>query len=63
VEVELAADYFTGQYRHLESLERTVRDKIQSILGLAPKVRLVEYKSLERTAGKAKRVIDNRKLR
>lgn len=62
VEVELAADYFTGQYRHLESLERTVRDKIQSILGLAPKVRLVEYKSLERTAGKAKRVIDNRKL-
>ncbi|MBO8127668.1 MAG: phenylacetate--CoA ligase [Peptococcaceae bacterium] len=63
IQVELASDYFTGKYRDLEDLEATVKSKLQSVLNVTPRVKLVEYKSLERTAGKAKRVIDRRKER
>jgi phenylacetate-CoA ligase len=62
VQVELAADYFTGKFRDLETLERTVKERLQTILQITPKVKLVEYKSLERTVGKAKRVIDKRRI-
>jgi phenylacetate-CoA ligase len=37
-----------------------VRDKIESLLGLHVRVRLMEPGSIERSMGKAKRVIDNR---
>ncbi|MDI6709072.1 MAG: phenylacetate--CoA ligase [Thermoanaerobacterales bacterium] len=60
VQVELAADYFTGEYRDLEVLEAAVRNRLQAVLSLTPRVKLVEYRSLERTTGKARRVIDKR---
>lgn len=62
VQVELSAAHFSGRFRELEELENRVREQLQSVLGITPRVRLVEYKSLERTAGKAKRVIDKRKI-
>jgi phenylacetate-CoA ligase len=62
VQAELAADYFTGAFRDLEALERTIKDRLQGILHITPRVKLVEYQSLERTVGKAKRVIDRRKI-
>lgn len=62
VQVELAADYFTGAFRDLEALERNIKERLQSTLNITPKVKLVEYRSLERTAGKAKRVIDRRRI-
>lgn len=58
--MELAADYFTGAFRDLETLEGTIKERLRSIIQITPKVKLVEYRSLERTAGKAKRVIDKR---
>lgn len=48
--------------RMIENIQRRLRAAIESTLGIAVKVRLVAPKSLERSEGKAKRVIDNRKL-
>jgi len=40
----------------------TIKKRMASELGIAVEVKIVEKKSLERFEGKAKRVIDNRKL-
>lgn len=60
VQVELTPEKFTGQFRDLEALEEKVRRRLYSVLSINAKVRLLEPKSLERSVGKAKRVIDNR---
>lgn len=60
VQVELTEDKFTGNFRDLEALESKVRQKLQNVLAIGPKVRLLEPHSIERSQGKAKRVIDNR---
>ncbi|OEF98238.1 phenylacetate--CoA ligase family protein [Desulfuribacillus alkaliarsenatis] len=60
VQVEMDPNHFTGSYRDLEQLEKTVHDQIKTVLSVAAKVKLLEPKSLERTAGKAVRVIDRR---
>ncbi|MDD2630737.1 MAG: phenylacetate--CoA ligase [Limnochordia bacterium] len=62
VQVELSKDCFAGTYKQLEELRRTVEEQLRSTFGISPVVKLVEYKSLERTAGKSQRVIDKRKI-
>ena len=59
--VELNDDSLLEKFSELEKLERTVKHKIKTVLGLDIKIKLVEPKTIERTAGKAKRVIDLRK--
>ncbi len=59
--VEVSGDVFSDKVRGLEDIEKKIRGKIESTLGLAAKVRLVEPKTIERSEGKAKRVIDKRK--
>jgi phenylacetate-CoA ligase len=59
--VEVSADSFTDEIRQLEYLQEKLQDKIEDILGLSVKVRLVEPKSIPRSEGKAKRVVDKRK--
>ena len=44
----------------IEAMTQRVTTAIQSVLGIAAKVKLVEPKSIERFEGKAKRVIDKR---
>ena len=39
-----------------------IKEKIKSVVGISAKVQLVPPKSIQRFEGKAKRVIDNRKL-
>ncbi|QRN86832.1 phenylacetate--CoA ligase [Clostridia bacterium] len=63
VQVEVSQGLFTDDVKGLEALERTVKNSIESTLGISVKVRLVEPKSIERSTGKAKRVIDKRKNR
>lgn len=60
VRVELTEESFTGNFRDLEVLETKVRSKLQSVLAVGAKVLLMEPFSIERSQGKAKRVIDNR---
>jgi len=60
VRVEFDPGWFTGRYRDLEELEQRIKHRLHSVLTINPKVRLVEPRTIERTAGKAKRVIDLR---
>lgn len=60
IQVEISAEKFTGKLKELASIETSLRQKIQNNLGLSTRVKLVEPRSLERTTGKAKRVIDLR---
>ena len=59
--VELNDDSLLEKFSELEKLERTVKHKIKTVLGLDIKIKLVEPQTIERTAGKAKRGIDLRK--
>ena len=60
--VEVQEQFFSDEIKELEALRKKITDKIQSSLGVSVRVKLVEPKTIERTAGKAKRVIDNRKI-
>lgn len=60
VRVELADGSLLEKFSELENLENSIKNKLRSVLGLDAKVRLVEPKSIERTTGKAKRVLDLR---
>ena len=60
--VEVQEQFFSDEIRQLEALRRKITHNIQSTLGISVDVKLVEPKTIERTAGKAKRVIDNRKI-
>ena len=59
--VEVQEQFFSDEIRELEALRKKIAGNIQSTLGVSVDVKLVEPKTIERTAGKAKRVIDNRK--
>ena len=60
--VEVQEQFFSDEVRVLEGLKKKIQHNIQSTLGISVDVKLVEPKTIERTAGKAKRVIDNRKI-
>jgi len=60
--VEVQEQFFSDEIKELENLRRKITHKLQSTLGISVEVKLVEPKTIERTAGKAKRVIDNRKI-
>ncbi len=60
--VEVQEQFFSDEIRELEALRKKITNNIQSTLGISVNVKLVEPKTIERTEGKAKRVIDNRKI-
>jgi len=60
INIELIDGSLLTKYSELENLQKTIRHKLQTVLGLDAKINLLEPKSIERTAGKAKRIIDNR---
>ena len=62
IRVEVSEAVFSDEIKGLEQLEARVRSEIGSTLGIAARIRLVEPRSLARTEGKAKRVIDRREL-
>lgn len=62
IQVELTVDMLSDEVKRLEDTENKIRRGIESTLGLAAKVTLVESKTIQRSEGKAVRVIDKRKL-
>ncbi len=60
--VEMTPEMFSDQVRYIENMEKKIRKSIEDTLGISAKVKLVEPKTIERSEGKAKRVIDRRKL-
>ncbi|MDF2907901.1 MAG: paaK2 [Herbinix sp.] len=62
VQVEVEERFFSDEIKQLEGLTKKITYVLQSALGLAVKVKLVEPKTIQRSEGKAKRVIDKRQL-
>jgi len=62
VQVEVSPEVFSDEIKRLEELEKRIRDEAQSYLGVGVKVRLMEPRSIQRSEGKAIRVIDKRKI-
>jgi phenylacetate-CoA ligase len=62
VQVEVDERIFSDEIKVLQSLARRIEKEIKDILGVTCTVKLVEPKTIQRSEGKAKRVIDNRKL-
>lgn len=60
VQVELVDGSLLERYADLENLTAYIHDKLRTVLGIDAKVTLVQPKTIERFAGKAKRVVDLR---
>ncbi|MCU0666545.1 MAG: phenylacetate--CoA ligase [Candidatus Omnitrophica bacterium] len=60
--VEVEDKFFSDEMKSLSALSDKIKKEIESVLGVFVKVKLVEPKVLERSEGKAKRVIDKRIL-
>jgi phenylacetate-CoA ligase len=60
VEVEVTPEVFSDKVRALESLQHRLSQAIERTVGLRVGVRLVEPRSIPRSEGKAKRVVDRR---
>lgn len=60
VQVEVGKKVFSDEIKKLQNLKNRIKAEIQSVLNLGVEVKLVEPKTIERSMGKAKRVIDKR---
>ena len=60
VQVEVDTKIFSDEIKKLEAIKKKIKDEIESVLGLTTTIRLVEPKTIARSMGKAKRVIDKR---
>lgn len=61
IQVEISPEMFSDTVKSLEDQEKIIKSAVESTLGIAAKIRLVEPKTIQRTEGKAIRVIDKRK--
>jgi phenylacetate-CoA ligase len=62
VKVEIGEKLFSDEVKQLQQLENKISKDIKETLGVSAQVKLAEPKSIERSQGKAARVIDNRKI-
>ena len=62
IQVELSPEMFSDTIKNIEKQERIIKAAVESTLGIAANIRLVEPKTISRVEGKAVRVIDKRKL-
>ena len=62
LQVEVKQEFFSDETKILEVLRAKIEGVMKSKLQIAVKVKLVEPRSIERSIGKAKRVIDKRKI-
>jgi phenylacetate-CoA ligase len=62
VQVEVNEAIFSDEIKALETLSKRIEHEIKDLLGVSTEVKLVEPKTIQRSEGKAKRVIDKRNL-
>lgn len=62
VQVEVSGSIFSDEIRVLEKLAKKIESEIKDMLGVTCKVKLVEPRTIQRSEGKAQRVIDKRKI-
>ena len=63
IQVEVEEQFFSDEVKELEGLRKRISGNLTSLLGLHASVRLVEPGTIERSMGKAQRVVDKRKLK
>lgn len=62
IKVEVDDQFWSDEIKVLEGLKKRIHHNISSVLGINAQIKLVEPNTIERSEGKAKRVIDNRKF-
>jgi phenylacetate-CoA ligase len=62
VQVEVDEATFSDEVKQLQALAQSIQRQIKDYFTVSVKVKLVEPRTIPRSEGKAKRVIDNRKL-
>jgi phenylacetate-CoA ligase len=60
--VEVSPGVFSDEVKRLDAVETRIREDLESALGISVKVKLAEPKTIARSEGKAKRVVDRREL-
>ncbi len=60
--VEVSGSVFSDEIRVLENLAKKIQADVKDMLGVTCKVKLVEPRTIQRSEGKAQRVIDKRKI-
>lgn len=53
IQVEISPEMFSDTVKSLEDQEKIIKSAVESTLGIAAKIRLVEPKTIQRTEGKA----------
>lgn len=61
--VEVEESFFSDETKNLEKVRNLIHDEMKQELGISLDIKLVEPKSIERSMGKAKRVIDKRDIK
>jgi len=61
--VEVSEDVFSDEIGKMEGLEKKLRAELESVLSISPRIKLVEPRTIARTEGKAKRVVDRSELK
>ncbi len=62
IQVEMSDKLISDEVKRVEDIKAKIARNVESILGISAKITLVEAKSIQRSEGKAKHVIDKRKL-
>lgn len=62
VQVELRREYYSDGMNRMIALKKKIADRLHAVIGIQPDIKIVEPRSIERSQGKAKHVIDHRKL-
>ncbi|MDR2920543.1 MAG: phenylacetate--CoA ligase [Tannerella sp.] len=62
VQVELRSEYYSDGMNRMIALKKKIADRLHNVIGLKPDIKIMEPRSIERSQGKAKHVIDHRKL-
>jgi phenylacetate-CoA ligase len=62
IQLEVSEHIFFDEMKKQRAWLEQITEKMYNVLGIKPKIKLVEPKTIERFEGKAKRVIDERKM-
>jgi phenylacetate-CoA ligase len=60
--IEVSEEVFSDEVKKMEELEQRLRSEMDSVLGISARIKLVEPRTIARTEGKAKRVVDRSEL-
>lgn len=61
--IEVSEAVFSDEIQKMEKLEKKLRAEMDSVLGISARIKLVEPRTIARTEGKARRVIDRKDLK